>query len=386
MQKSIDTLEVNRRADLLSLASGVTSLSSKPVASTGGGEYAGPCPFCGGKDRFRIEPHHQPEPRWMCRHCTDGKWKSPIEFGMRLWPGLKFPEVCERLTGGQLPTGPARVYEAPPMPAAAPAPEAWQQIGKAFVDACACELWSANGTRALDWLHKRGLKDETIKHFRLGYNPQDRRDKWTGEEIFIDRGITIPCFVRDALWYIKIRRPAGEPKYRLVKGSKPVAVFNADMLDTQPVGGGLALFVEGEFDCMLAWQELGDLLPVATLGAAKYKPDLATWGRFFLGQRVTLICYDLDGPGRQGAESLAELSRYAMLAPLPEGPWKDVTDFHQAGGDLRAWIGEYLGAYDPLELSDFLPMSDYAVKHLGATARMIPDTMTITIGDRVILS
>jgi DNA primase len=30
--------------------------SSKKVASTGGGEYAGPCPFCGGINRFRCWP------------------------------------------------------------------------------------------------------------------------------------------------------------------------------------------------------------------------------------------------------------------------------------------------------------------------------------------
>jgi hypothetical protein len=30
---------------------------SKKVASTGGGEFAGPCPFCrDGKDRFRVWP------------------------------------------------------------------------------------------------------------------------------------------------------------------------------------------------------------------------------------------------------------------------------------------------------------------------------------------
>ena len=38
--------------DLLSVIGSATTL--KKVAATDGGEYAGPCPFCGGDDRFRV--------------------------------------------------------------------------------------------------------------------------------------------------------------------------------------------------------------------------------------------------------------------------------------------------------------------------------------------
>ena len=348
MGNQIDTQEVNRRADLLTLASSTTTL--KRAAGTGGGEWKGPCPFCGGKDRFALEPNHQPEPRWLCRNCTDGKWKDPIEFGKRLWPGLKFPEICERLAGGQLPTGPARTFTPPPQPAAAPPDEEWQAAALAFVEACERELWAPGGARALFYLHKRGLTDKTIKRFRLGFHPRD--EKINGH--YTDRGITIPCFNRGKIWYVKICRHNNEPKYRNLKGSQE-GIFNAEMLEMQPPEGGAALFCEGEFDCMLAWQELGDLLPVATLGAAGNKPDLAAWGRYFLGQRVTLVCYDLDGPGQKGAETIIEMSRFAVLAPLPDGgTWKDISDFHQAGGDLRAWIGKLLDFHDPLpDLGDF---------------------------------
>ncbi|MBV9711108.1 MAG: hypothetical protein JO011_09365, partial [Ktedonobacteraceae bacterium] len=40
--------------NLYELISQNTSL--RRVASTHGGEYAGPCPFCGGTDRFRVWP------------------------------------------------------------------------------------------------------------------------------------------------------------------------------------------------------------------------------------------------------------------------------------------------------------------------------------------
>ena len=39
----------------------------KRVASTNGGEYAGPCPGCGGNDRFRV---WQETGRYWCRQCA----------------------------------------------------------------------------------------------------------------------------------------------------------------------------------------------------------------------------------------------------------------------------------------------------------------------------
>jgi hypothetical protein len=42
----------------------------KRVSSSGGGEYAGPCPFCGGTDRFRCWPV---KGRAWCRQCG---WKG----------------------------------------------------------------------------------------------------------------------------------------------------------------------------------------------------------------------------------------------------------------------------------------------------------------------
>ena len=45
---------LKRKVNLLSLIGSNVSLHK--VARTGGGEYAGPCPFCGGTNRFRVQP------------------------------------------------------------------------------------------------------------------------------------------------------------------------------------------------------------------------------------------------------------------------------------------------------------------------------------------
>jgi DNA primase len=371
----IDADEVNRRADLLSLASGLTSL--KRVAGTEGGEWAGPCPFCGGRDRFRVQPNKQPFGLWMCRTCTDGKWKDAIDLARRLWPGEKFPELCERLSGGAgLPT--LNEPRKPTLiPAAAPPPAEWQRAARATLEETQAALWQPKYKKVLDYLHGRGLRDETIKHFGLGYCATGKPGNYGRkiEGLYIPRGIVIPGIVRGSIWYLKIRLLPGLPcwcptcekgipgpgtcpgcgksvKYTGVKGNQTAAIFNAENLELQPAGGGPALFVEGEFDCMLAWQEIGDVVPVATLGAATNKPDLATWGRYFLGQSATMLCYDEDAAGTRGAEGIMEMSRFADFASLPDGPWKDITDFHQAGGDLWEWIKPILNQYAPISYPD----------------------------------
>gem|GEM_PF-2478343 len=54
-----------RQVDLLRLIEPDTTLTR--IANTHGGEYAGPCPFCGGTDRFHIVPSAG---KWYCRQCT----------------------------------------------------------------------------------------------------------------------------------------------------------------------------------------------------------------------------------------------------------------------------------------------------------------------------
>jgi len=52
--------------DLLALVGRDTQV--KKVAGTAGGEWAGPCPWCGGNDRFRLWPNSD-HPRYWCRGC-----------------------------------------------------------------------------------------------------------------------------------------------------------------------------------------------------------------------------------------------------------------------------------------------------------------------------
>ena len=110
----------------------------KKVASTYGGEYAGPCPWCGGRDRFRVWPDAD-RPGYWCRQC--GKTGDAIQYLMD-HDSLRFREACARvgraLDEGPLPR-PERPLNLPPL--ATPPGEAWQAQAQAFVERCEEILW-----------------------------------------------------------------------------------------------------------------------------------------------------------------------------------------------------------------------------------------------------
>jgi DNA primase len=90
-----------------------------------------------------------------------------------------------------------------------------------------------------------------------------------------------------------------------------------------------------------------------TFGAAGNLPDLATWGAYLLPVARFLLAYDADEAGENGASKVMDLmGQRAELALLPDGQHKDITDFHQADGDLWAWISEYLPTWEEIGAAD----------------------------------
>ena len=324
----IDTTQILQNTDLLALVGRDTML--KRVASTNGGEWAGPCPFCGGRDRFRVWPFAD-RPGWWCRQCD--RRGDVIGYIMQR-DGLDFQAACEAL--GASVTNKATHRPAVPSGDDGPPSEAWQGRGRQFVAYCQGRLWNGTGAKALTWLQARGLQLDTIRYFGLGYNPADLWDephRWglEGKRIWLPRGVVIPCEINGLLWYVKLRRPGGKPKYVQVRGSKS-ALFGADDLGNE---GRLLLLAEGEFDCMVARQELGDLVDVTALcGAAKGIPG--RWLPYLILHPRLLVAYDGDEAGRKGAAKLAAQSRRIVRIEMADG--SDLTDFYKAGGDLRGWL------------------------------------------------
>lgn len=72
--------------DLLSLVE--QDVTMRRASSTNGGEYAGPCPGCGGHDRFRVWPE---QGRYWCRRCE--KQGDLIQY-LRDFRGLSFQDAA----------------------------------------------------------------------------------------------------------------------------------------------------------------------------------------------------------------------------------------------------------------------------------------------------
>jgi DNA primase len=365
----IDVKALKAQVNLLALAEQSTTL--RRVASSNGGEWAGPCPFCGGKDRFHVQPYRPDGGVWLCRGCSEGTWKDAIEYGERLWPGLEFKEVCERLAGGIEIDAYSRIdrNRRTVSPAYASPAEDWQSAARNAIAIGKRALWSKEGERALDYLYRRGLRETAIDNWLLGYSkgmevhphpsaPLPLKGEGLGGEgrLYIPRGVIIPCMEADQVWYLKIALLPGDPvkcqgcgesaparspcprcgtvnKYRGVKGNRTAAIFGVDELR----GSELALFVEGEFDAMIAWQELNDVIAVCTLGSATNSPDLATWGPYLVALERILAVYDDDQAGRAGLKALQEMSERVEAVHLPPGA-KDINDFVLHGGDLWTWL------------------------------------------------
>ena len=67
------------------------------IKSKGNGEYCGPCPSCGGRDRFLLWPEHKSGAaggRFLCRGC--GAQGDAVEF-LRVFQNLTYREACEAL-------------------------------------------------------------------------------------------------------------------------------------------------------------------------------------------------------------------------------------------------------------------------------------------------
>lgn len=329
--------EVNHSIDLLQLAGADTAL--RRVASTGAGEYAGACPRCGGEDRFHVQlkapPGKRPEgSRWMCRQCSP-KWGDAIGYVM--WRNnVGFQEAARMIStqAAQPALHPANPY--------APARLdrlAWVCAAFDFIEACEEQLWQEEGQNALDYLHWRGLQDQTLKAWRIGYNPTAGYgvpSEWgweDGEKFAIPKGIVIPCQDGSGLHYLKIRQSQGEPRYLNLRGGH-TRPFGLDTFRNAMT----TLLFEGEFDALLAMQT-GLGIGFASLPAGQ--PIRSEYAHYFESVDEVIICYDNDPRGEEEAARLARIPGFRAAGRLPEG--KDLTEFFLQGGDVFEWVNAQLG-------------------------------------------
>jgi len=251
--------------------------------------------------------------------------------------------------GPVVPTRRATTRQEPPLPSPVdrspvePPPELWQKQAGIAVNYWQGRLFSEAGRVGLDWLHERGLQDEAIRRFRLGWNDRDRWHdpaKWGlsgGHKVWAAQGIVIPWFVDGAVWCVKFRRfddsgPMGEDKYAMIRDGVPT-LFGLDLL----TGKRAVVICEGELDAVLLHQAAGGLVDVTAIGAKGRRISIPSLVRLL---RASAWLLALDADADREAKIWADYTpRIRRMKPLQGN---DVTEFHQAGGDLRAWVQFHL--------------------------------------------
>ncbi len=296
-----------------------------------GRQWKGCCPFHGEKTpSFYVYDDH-----YHCFGC--GVHGDAITFVMQS-QGASFPEAVEQLAteaGMQVPT---------PSPEAAEAEKRRMDLA-GVLDAAAASyqrrLLLPEGKEARDYLTNRGLSDDTIRRYGLGWSGEGRgaiaadlgREGVTAEQL-VDCGLmrrddetgrVFDLFFNRVMFPIRDRRGRtisfggrimgeGQPKY--VNGpetalfSKRRTLYGLDLAREAVRRGGVLVVVEGYMD-VISLGQAGFDAAVAPLGTALTEEQLAELWRL---SPAPVLCFDGDAAGARAAARAAELA-LPMLAP-----------------------------------------------------------------------
>lgn len=308
--------ELNDSIDIIELVSKHVKLEKK------GKNYFGLCPF---HDDNNPSMSVSPEANiFKCFSCGVGG--KPLQF-YQMIHGISFDEAVKRLSDGKLEI----------------------EVVKTLFDEVSSfyqyNLYnSESGKSVLEYLYKRGLTDNTIKHFELGYAPINDvvmklllEKGFTLEEIF-ESGLTnkhdyfkdrliIPIKSGNNVIAFSGRSLNGKPKYLNTRFEKGGHLYNL-------VNDKEIILTEGYFDVMMAFQ-FGIKNVVAVMGNSISKEQVS----LLKGRKITLA-FDGDAAGLEGMiKSLERLKgNYVNFLPLDD----DLdSDLRANKGVLKGFIDEY---------------------------------------------
>lgn len=302
---------------ILEIISQETGLQFKKAAKTGGGEYQGPCPWCGGNDRFVV---HLGRNLYWCRKCNQSGDK--IKFIMD-YKFMDYPEACRYL---RIPMStqsrPLTINRTdadnhqftPASPSNFPC-AAWQSKMQGILFQAYKALMSANGAPTRAYLLSRGITAQTIKRFRLGWMSApatfgiDSGDGTGPQPHRVPAGILIPWFRvdpadgREKLFRIRCRVDRNHPAQQSAMADKygPYQIIKGAPGDPMVIPAALPshyyVIVESELDGILINQDAGDLVNVIALGSSTARPDTQLWAALTAPSSRIILSLDFDKSG-----------------------------------------------------------------------------------------
>lgn len=295
-----------------------------------GREHSGLCPFH--KEKTPSFTVNEEKGFYHCFGC--GAHGSIIDFLMET-EGLTFPEAVERLA----------VQAGMEIPRDTPQERERQKRRQTLYDVTEGAsayfekmLRMPEGRAGLEYLKKRGLSDETIKAFRLGFAPETRRGTPSGlkgalardgieENLMVEAGLLIrpddkardpyDRFRGRVMFPITDRRSKvvafggriigdGEPKY-LNSPETPLfhkghLLYGLAQAQAAARNVGTVIVTEGYMD-VIALAQAGFHNAVAPLGTALTEDQLALLWKVVA---EPVLCFDGDNAGQRAAARAAE--------------------------------------------------------------------------------
>lgn len=224
----------------------------------------------------------------------------------------------------------------------------------------------------VEYLNNRGIPNETIEEFRLGWGKF--YGKWW---------ITIPIKDKGGNFiYFKLRQDPtiGNEKITYPKGVE-AQIYGWEILLDNP---DAVIICEGEFD-RLALASKGFPAITSTHGAMTFK---AEWADLFPKTAEVYICFDNDEAGRKGSQRVAQILvekgvSKVFLTTLPNevGEGGDITDFLiKLNGNPDDLFYKYAKPYpEQTDTSQFKPLSSQElIQTLGITIKRDEENKLIT--------
>lgn len=371
--------EIKSRVDIVELASEYLTLKKA------GRNYLGLCPFHQEKTpSFTINREKQ---IFYCFGCGEGG--NAITFLMKI-ANKTFPEAIKDLaekTGVILPS-PLTTKEGRQKDSLR---ESIADLNLRAAQLYARNLYSHSGKLAQDYLNGRGIAQETIKQFRLGYAP----DKWrfladhiegSGLSLKIAEQAGLVVAGKEGNFYDRFRGrlifpienvsgetiafggrilDKGEPKY-LNSPESPIYIKGKNLYGLNKTRDeirkkGFALIVEGYFDLISLWNAgIGNV--VASLGTALTREHLELLRRYTV---EVVALFDPDEAGRKALDRSLELflsmNMRARALVLPGG--LDPDDYVRKFGK---------GGMEEL-IADAQPLSDYYIENVLGSGKTFED-------------
>lgn len=276
-------------------------------------EWQGPCPWCGGKDRFHVWA----KGNYWCRpgpgHCGRKGWIDQLGGAAKLTKEALLELRLQRLEAQQKET---------------------ERRISALERMAHCQdhivYHQALDDGALEWWYSQGINDDSIERYRLGYCPRCPTDRG-GRASY-----TIPVVNGGELLNIRHRlKTDGGDKYRPHMAGLGTQLFNADFLH----GTKEIVIVEGsKKSIVLDQQGLGN---VAIMGKRAFRRSWLDW----FGD-IETVYIALDPDAKESAHRLAAIFEgKGKIVSLPVKP----DDFFTLYGGTIDQFAEFLALAKPIK-------------------------------------